>query len=1108
MSNCKKLSTVFALIAALCLCLFVAVLPVRADSGAAELIKDGSFDKGDMSDWPAGWSNGTFNGIDPDADHTGTEGSTSLKLVNATRSNQHAAQKVTLSKGQAYVLKASIKTENVISSGGGTGAFLTIGLTDANSIAVIGYYGNGVEYGTNDWFDFSTSFTAAEDGEYTLRVRLWGSSGTMWCDDVSLIAVDKPDIGLDDGKFASDKTLGIFWNAGWKNTGAVHEWSDISHTDDGTGSLKIEHGVGLCTSSYAAENVYLVQNAKYKVSGWIKTENMNITSANNNVGAYFAFDEKYNFFFGAVEQNGTKDWTYYEAYFTATETATHKMECKIWGANGTAWFDDIEIEMVAEVDPEILKHWTDEVEFPVDDGGFTLVGVGDTQGIAGAAYAQRFLDCFDWLAGKKDEYNIEYVAHLGDIVDNNTDEAQWTTALAAHQKLQDAGLKYSLSPGNHDYNGLISLQPGVYVDRDTTDFNAHFKRTVYDEWLGDVNFGAYNDTMDNTWHKFEVGGVKYMIIALEYGPNDDVLAWAKGIADANPDSNVIVTTHAYINGDADLHDDATAHLQDANGGNGIWTKFVKKCPNIFMVLSGHYVSYGVSTSVVYGEAGNSIVQIKIDPQNILGGGEPMLALLRITNGTDVSVYYYSTYQNKYYAGSNFSLKMAKGEESGSVEKFEKYSGKIFEYAALDGVSSKITYRSSNTSVATVAADGTVTCLKPGTTTITCNIDSKQSAYATSGVLTKYSATLKVNALEMTELFAEFDAAGSTIYTSAALDSLKQYVTATAKYNDGNTYPVDEFALAFSGEATSLQAGENTLVVTCGDFSANITVTATAVAPASLEAEIDEESEFFTSSDLDDILAALTVTVTNNDGSTVAADEVELAYKTGDALAAGSNIIVVSANGLKTEITVTAIAVAQSGIEAVYENDNTVYTSASLDGLKKYITVTAVNNDGSMGGEMTDYTLSLKNGEALVAGENAIVVAAGTFTCEITVQAEAVALVSVSVEFTQGENVIYTDAALASLKNMLTVKAKYNDGSEKTVTDYTLEYADGKESFVKGENTVVVKYGDKSASFTVKVSKKSGCGAIGAAAGGGIATGLMVIALLAAVAAMLLKRKRA
>ena len=79
------------MIAALCLCLFVAVLPVRADSGAAELIKDGSFDKGDMSDWPAGWANGTFNGIDPDVDHTGTEGSTSLKLVNATRSNQHAA---------------------------------------------------------------------------------------------------------------------------------------------------------------------------------------------------------------------------------------------------------------------------------------------------------------------------------------------------------------------------------------------------------------------------------------------------------------------------------------------------------------------------------------------------------------------------------------------------------------------------------------------------------------------------------------------------------------------------------------------------------------------------------------------------------------------------------------------------------------------------------------------------------------------------------------------------------------------------------------------------------------------------------------------------------
>lgn len=73
----------------------------------------------------------------------------------------------------------------------------------------------------------------------------------------------------------------------------------------------------------------------------------------------------------------------------------------------------------------------------------------------------------------------------------------------------------------------------------------------------------------------------------------------------------------------------------------------------------------------------------------------------------------------------------------------------------------------------------------------------------------------------------------------------------------------------------------------------------------------------------------------------------------------------------------------------------------------------------------------------------------------------------------------------------------------------MQLAEGKENFVKGENTVIVNYLDKETSFNVSVTKKSGCGAIGiAAAGGGITTVLMVVALFAAVSMMLIKRKRA
>ncbi len=798
------------------LCLVIGGISINTETSvtaaAEELVIDGGFNNG-LTSWSGGWTS-------DETTCTKTVENGAVKLSNSVSGNQYVSQKVNLVAGETYQLNASIKTDSLVSEGDGTGGSIHISSSASEiGLAYVGYCGNGEDYGTTDWKDFSKTFTVTTSGEYSVYIRLWGASGTMWVDDVSLAYGDKFSIELDDGKFTSSNSFSANWNAGWLNTGATHAWDSASHTSDGTGSLKIVHPQGV-TSSYAAESVNLVENAKYKVSGWIKTENVVATSVNDNVGAYFAFDEKYNFYFGKTVD--TTDWTYYEAYYTATATGTHKLECKIWGATGTAYFDDIKIELIAEVDPEVLAHWTSDVTFPTDDGGFTLVGVGDTQGLA-KEYNQRFLDCYDWLASNKDNYNIQYVMDLGDIVDDYTSVSQWQTAVAAHKKLQDTDLKYSISLGNHDYNGLINLASGVYVNRDSSTFNTHFQKSTYVQWLGNENFGCFNDTMDNTWHKFEAGGEKYLIIALEYGPDDDVLAWAKGVATVNADYHVIVTTHAYINGNGDLHNDAEAHLKDANGGEKIWDKFIRKCPNIFMILGGHYVSYGVSTSVVYGDAGNPIIQMKVDPQNILGNGEPMLAMYRITNGTDVSVYYYSTEQKKYYAGSNFSLRMDKGTENGRIEKKIDYVGKIFDFTALDGTTSNITYQSSDPTVATVAEDGTVTCLKSGTTTITCVIDGKQSAYATSGVLTKYTATLAVQ--EPVSISATYNTNGKTVYTTDTLERIKNYVTVTVTCNDGSTYETTDFTCAYQ-VGNALAVGDNDIVITAESLQTTIVVHAT------------------------------------------------------------------------------------------------------------------------------------------------------------------------------------------------------------------------------------------------------------------------------------------
>ncbi|MBQ2713105.1 MAG: metallophosphoesterase, partial [Clostridia bacterium] len=813
------------MLALLCVCfslLGVASVAQASDS-VSNLLTDGGFSASDLNAWPNGWDGtGTSRGIDASQDYEGNSASGSVKLYNETRGNQTVAQTVSLTQGKLYRLSGWIKTESITENtrAGGCGAFITAGISSDANECVIGYIDYNTEIGTNAWMRFSRDFTASKTGNYVIRIRLWGSAGTMWADEISLIEATSPDIGLADGRFVSQGTTSLYWNKGWKGNGdkASHTWNAESRANDGTGSLVVDHSAGV-TSSYAATNVYLVENSKYKVSGWIKTRGIKITSANDNVGAYIAFDEKYKFYFGAVGLAGDNDWKYYESYFTATATGTHKLECKIWGATGVAYFDDINVEMVATTDPEVLKHWTDNVTFPTDDGGFTLIGVGDTQGIAASDYANRFTELYTWMAEMKEAYNIQYVMDLGDIVDVCDDAKQWKVATEAHKILRDANVKYSISPGNHDYDGLVGLPGGTMVERNSTTYNSYFPKAEYDAWLGNENFGTYDQTMDNAWHTFEQNGYSYMIIALEYGPRDEVLAWAKELADSHPNHHVIVTTHAYLDGSAQRHDDAEAHLEDSNGGNAMWDKFVKKCPNIFMVLGGHYVGYGLSTLVSYGEAGNPIVQMKVDAQNILGGGESLVALYRITNGTDVSVYYYSANQKKYYAGSNFSLNLSK-IKNGVISTYEGYTGDLL-FSVLDGTKAKYTVTSSNANVAKVLPDGKVQARGIGEAVLSVRVEGAQTIYATSGVLTVYEIRLRVESVSVASIQAVFNdgMALKADVSKLTAEDLKDYLRVTALYEDGVEGGIREYTVTVKDGA--LKEGENVLVVTAEGFSCEV-----------------------------------------------------------------------------------------------------------------------------------------------------------------------------------------------------------------------------------------------------------------------------------------------
>jgi hypothetical protein len=175
-------------------------------------------------------------------------------------------------------------------------------------------------------------------------------------------------------------------------------------------------------------------------------------------------------------------------------------------------------------------------------------------------------------------------------------------------------------------------------------------------------------------HYFSAGELDYMVITLDFGAGDPVIAWANEIIAAHPNHNVIITTHAYMHRTGELlaNDNLCARKPDgtndplyntqmgdtANNGDDMWNKLIKKHANIVLVLSGHVGTDDILCRQLKGENGNIVTNILINPQDIdtrykSSGGVGAVAMFYFSNGgKTVEVRYWSTVQNAYIKADN------------------------------------------------------------------------------------------------------------------------------------------------------------------------------------------------------------------------------------------------------------------------------------------------------------------------------------------------------------------------------------------------------------------------------------------------------------------------
>ena len=293
----------------------------------------------------------------------------------------------------------------------------------------------------------------------------------------------------------------------------------------------------------------------------------------------------------------------------------------------------------------------------VEPGSWSLIALPDTQ-IYAESYPGLFLSQTSWIALNKERLGIKYVLQLGDITNRNTHE-QWKVAREA-MSILDGVVPYAIAPGNHDFG------PGGNAKTRETLMNEYFP---FDQHYAMPTFGGAfrRGQLENTYHLFEAGGRKWIVIALEWGPRDSVVAWANEVMAKHAGRVGILITHAYMYSDSTRYDwrkyadhqhwnpHAYGTEGGVNDGEDLWQKLVKR-HNFAFAINGHVLNDGTGYMASKNDVGRTVHQMLANYQFRTLGGEGYLRILEFSpDGETVRVKAYSTLYDRFMTSDDQSF---------------------------------------------------------------------------------------------------------------------------------------------------------------------------------------------------------------------------------------------------------------------------------------------------------------------------------------------------------------------------------------------------------------------------------------------------------------------
>lgn len=295
---------------------------------------------------------------------------------------------------------------------------------------------------------------------------------------------------------------------------------------------------------------------------------------------------------------------------------------------------------------------------------FVVVGIPDTQN-----YSEFYPDIFrqqtQWIVDQQSSRNIRFVSHFGDLVNHGDRLNEWANADLAMRTLDASGIPQGVLAGNHDVtpSGVAGSE---FIPANYLSFFGP-QRYAHQPW-----FGGASPTGLSTWQTFNAGGANFLSLSLVVDPPVSELVWAQGVLDTHRDKLVLLTTHRYLQDAEDYtsgvplvpsgrYPDVWYGVEGVYQPQGVrseelWDWFVRRNPNIVMVLCGHFHEEFRQTSL--NVLGLPVHEMLADYQDDPNGGDGWLRLHTFDLASNrIAVQSYSPYLNQSRVAdeSNFTL---------------------------------------------------------------------------------------------------------------------------------------------------------------------------------------------------------------------------------------------------------------------------------------------------------------------------------------------------------------------------------------------------------------------------------------------------------------------